>query len=80
MPEPILQKKKAGRPSTGVAKSTTERVKKSRHAVEQSGGIVLRTTVLSAEAHQALKVLLRSHKTKRDAIEAALILAAANAD
>lgn len=72
------QNKKAarGRPVTGNAKTTTERVKALDAALLASGGRVLNRVRISGEAVAALAVLSELHGSERAAIENSLIISA----
>lgn len=62
-----------GRPSTGKAKSSTERGKELEVALLASGGRVLSRVRLSPEAAKALATLSKLRGSDRAAIEQALI-------
>jgi hypothetical protein len=66
---------KRRRTATGKAKSSTERIASMEAALQASGGRVLGTLRLSAEAAAALEVLTERYGTVRMAIEQALIKA-----
>jgi N-acyl-D-aspartate/D-glutamate deacylase len=68
-------KKKAGRgrPSTGNAKTPTERVKALDAALLASGGRILNRVRLSTEAVEALAALAELDGSERAAIENSLI-------
>ncbi len=66
-------KRRRGRPATGKAKTSTQRVKELDEALEASGGRVLNRTRLSPEATAALSALSAHYGSDRAAIEAALI-------
>lgn len=66
-------KRPRGRPSTGEAKTPTQRVKALDEALVASGGRILNRTRLSPEATTALAALSGHFGSDRAAIEAALI-------
>ena len=63
------------RVATSKEKSSTERIASMEAALQASGGRVLGTLRLSAEAAAALEVLTKRYGTVRKAIEQALITA-----
>jgi hypothetical protein len=69
----VEAKRGRGRPVTGEAMTSTERVKAADEALVSAGGRVISRTRLSPQATAALAVLSRRYGSDRAAIEAALI-------
>lgn len=67
------QKTGRGRKPTGNAKSTSQRVGAHEKALQAEGGERLGTVRISAEAVQALAILIEHYGTKKSAVENALI-------
>lgn len=72
-----VAKARRGRPATGQAKSSTERGKAADEALVRSGGVILNRVRLTREAAAALALLSARDGSQREAIQNALILAAA---
>lgn len=69
----MAEPKKRGRPVTGTAKTSTERGKAADAALLRSGGRIIKTMRLNADAATALLALSSHYGSDRSACEAALI-------